>query len=436
MNKLSNIDILYSLIGVNRKLDRLARDITFTRSLDLVTISSNEHNDSRNKLILNRFCFDIIPRIQQNIQCLILDPLLIDRVLCIGNYPKLRKLTLVNLQFEMASRIFNGKSSFIGTFQHQISHLTVTIHDDSTGERISKLSTNVFTTIFIMFTKLIYLHFNLKDSCRYLPKAYVDLPSTTCYSLNIVYLNVIVDGFDDCLCLLDGRLSQLHTFIVKVGTINNTSKIMNKNTRILFNLKYFSLISCSTTIEYDNQIVPLLRQMSQLEKLTLSLIVRNRTSFIDGTHLVNDILSKMSYLHTFIFNIITEDVTMDEEHLPVPDDAKSGLIQRGYNVNCYVDYNVLSKAECHIYSIPFSMDSMEIRSSKFPGEWIEARELLDASYANIQSKNSNLDKSIQHLIISYKWRIEKNLPKIFSLGKMYFDHQKVEFGSQICLATK
>ncbi|CAF4075465.1 unnamed protein product [Rotaria sordida] len=362
MNKLSNIDILYSLIGVNRKLDRLARDITFTRSLDLVTISSNEHNDSRNKLILNRFCFDIIPRIQQNIECLILDPLLIDRVLCIGNYPKLRKLTLVNLQFEMASRIFNGKSSFIGTFQHQISHLTVTIHDDSTGE---------------------------------------------------------LDGFDDCLCLLDGRLSQLHTFIVKVGTINNTSKIMNKNTRILFNLKCFSLISCSTTIEYDNQIVPLLRQMSQLETLTLSLIVCNRTSFIDGTHLVNDIISKMSYLHSFICNIITEDVTMDEEHLPVPDDAKSGLIQRGYSVNCYVDYNVLSKGECHIYSIPFSMDSMEIRS-----KWIEARELLGASYANIQSKNSNLDKSIQHLIISYKWRIEKNLPKIFSLGKMYFDHQK------------
>ena len=112
MNKLSNIDILYSLIGVNRKLDRLARDITFTRSLDLVTISSNEDNDSINKLILNRFCFYIIPRIQQNIECLILYPLLIDRVLSIGNYPKLRKLTLVNLQFEMASRIFNGMFSF------------------------------------------------------------------------------------------------------------------------------------------------------------------------------------------------------------------------------------------------------------------------------------------------------------------------------------
>jgi len=47
-------------------------------------------------------------------------------------------------------------------------------------------------------------------------------------------------------------------------------------------------------------------------------------------------------------------------------------------------------------------------------EWIEARELLGASYANIESKNYNLDKAIQHITIAYKWRMEKNLPKILS----------------------
>jgi hypothetical protein len=108
LNKLNNIEVLYSLIGVNRKLDRLARDITFTQSVDLVAISSNEHNGSRNKSILDRFCFSIMPRIQHNIESLTLDPLSIDRVLCIGNYSKLHKLTLVNLQLEMGSRIFNG----------------------------------------------------------------------------------------------------------------------------------------------------------------------------------------------------------------------------------------------------------------------------------------------------------------------------------------
>ncbi|CAF5124585.1 unnamed protein product, partial [Rotaria sp. Silwood1] len=108
LNKLNNIDVLYSLIGVNRKLDRLAQDITFTQSIDLVEISSNEENNSKKKSILDRFCIDIIPRIQHNIESLTLDPLLIDRVLYIGNYSNLHKLTLVNLQLEVASRIFNG----------------------------------------------------------------------------------------------------------------------------------------------------------------------------------------------------------------------------------------------------------------------------------------------------------------------------------------
>lgn len=56
--------------------------------------------------------------------------------------------------------------------------------------------------------------------------------------------------------------------------------------------------------------------MSQLEKLTLSPQVRRQISFIDGTHLDNDIISKMSYLHTFIFDILTEYVIIDEELLP------------------------------------------------------------------------------------------------------------------------
>jgi len=118
-NKLNHIDVLYSLVEVNQKLDRLAQNITFTRSIDLVTISSNEDNTSRTNAILNRFCSDILPRIQHNIECLTLDPLLIDRVLCVGNYPKLHKFTLVSLQLEMASLFFNGISFILLIFKIQ-----------------------------------------------------------------------------------------------------------------------------------------------------------------------------------------------------------------------------------------------------------------------------------------------------------------------------
>jgi hypothetical protein len=109
----------------------------------------------------------------------------------------------------------------------------ITINDGTIAEHIKKLSTNIFITIFTMFINLTHLHFNLNDICRCLPTSFIDLPSTICNSTSIVHLNVRVRNFDDCLCLLDGRLSQLHTFIVEINHIDNTSTIINNT------VKYF-----------------------------------------------------------------------------------------------------------------------------------------------------------------------------------------------------
>jgi hypothetical protein len=101
--------------------------------------------------------------------------------------------------------------------------------------------------------------------------------------------------------------------------------------------------------------------------LTLFLLIHRRTSFIDGTRLINDILNKISHLHTFIFNIITQGVIMDEELLPTPDNVGRALIQRGHNVECYTDYCVLDRVQCHIYSFPFTMERMNTFTNKLPG---------------------------------------------------------------------
>ena len=107
--------------------------------------------------------------------------------------------------------------------------------------------------------------------------------------------------------------------------------------------------------------------MSQLEKLTLSLNVCHRTSCIDGDHLVNDIINKMSHLHTFNFNIVCEMVMISKELFPAPDDVKRPLIHRGYNVECYTDYSDFALGQCHIYSLPFTMERMDTFTNKFPG---------------------------------------------------------------------
>ena len=116
-------------------------------------------------------------------------------------------------------------------------------------------------------------------------------------------------------------------------------------------LKSFSLISHIRTRGYDNSVVPLLHRMSSLEKLIISLSIQNRTSFIDRIHLNNEIQSRMPYLSTFIFNILTYNVQFFEDDRPSSDDIRHTFIE-GTSFDCYVDYNLRGQGRCH--SIAFN----------------------------------------------------------------------------------
>jgi len=120
-------------------------------------------------------------------------------------------------------------SSYVHVFKNQISHLIVTINADGTAEYISNLYKNIFTSILKKFMNLVCFHFGWNSDSLFSLKSFINLPSTRCYSSNIIHLNVRVHNFNDCLCLLDGHLSQLHTFIVEVDCIGDTS-ITIKNT--------------------------------------------------------------------------------------------------------------------------------------------------------------------------------------------------------------
>jgi hypothetical protein len=104
--KFDYFDVLYSLVGVNQKLDNVACDISFTRCLDLMKISSDEADDSRTNSILDRFCMHILPRIHDKVECLTIQACFLQRVFHASNYLKLRRLILANLQLKMAPDIF------------------------------------------------------------------------------------------------------------------------------------------------------------------------------------------------------------------------------------------------------------------------------------------------------------------------------------------
>ncbi len=55
----------------------------------------------------------------------------------------------------------------------------------------------------------------------------------------------------------------------------------------LLNLKDFSLTGYVETNAYDNEVITLIRRMTQLEKLTLYIRVYRLARFTDGNHLHN-----------------------------------------------------------------------------------------------------------------------------------------------------
>ena len=70
------------------------------------------------------------------------------------------------------------------------------------------------------------------------------------------------------------------------------------------NLTYFSFTSYrETTNEYDSYVLPLIRQMKYLEDFILHIVVSHRSTFIDGTHLNNEILIYLPQVQIYTFNI-------------------------------------------------------------------------------------------------------------------------------------
>ncbi|CAF3666893.1 unnamed protein product [Rotaria sp. Silwood1] len=122
LNKLNNIDVLCTVLGVNKRLERLARDTIFTDFLDLTTKSSLGGICSMSNIILDRFCSSILPQIHHNIKSLVLESSSIEHILIACVYPKLHKLTLYSIKPEVFIKYLADDSPIIRIFR-QITHL-------------------------------------------------------------------------------------------------------------------------------------------------------------------------------------------------------------------------------------------------------------------------------------------------------------------------
>jgi hypothetical protein len=107
-NKLNTVDMLYSLVDVNQRFDRLAFDPFYIQRLNFSIESSNNYNSSVYTHILDRICEKILPRINEKVTKLTLEPLSVERVLGTVHYPQLYSLSFFNFQPKILSRHLTG----------------------------------------------------------------------------------------------------------------------------------------------------------------------------------------------------------------------------------------------------------------------------------------------------------------------------------------
>jgi hypothetical protein len=117
--KVYNIILLYSLSGVNIRLNKILHDSIFTNRLTLVNFvptrlifeiySPIDLAYSLSDSILDRFCSHILPKIHEKVKWLDLESSSMERILLSTNYPNLCGIGLYNIRLESAVDLFSGK---------------------------------------------------------------------------------------------------------------------------------------------------------------------------------------------------------------------------------------------------------------------------------------------------------------------------------------
>ena len=108
IEKLKFTDVLYSLFGCNKRIDRMIGNISNTYAINFTSISNGEYLYMDDE-VLNRICVDILPRICQNVRMLILDQRCMERVLLASEYPFLRSVHFSCFQPDIVINCLKGK---------------------------------------------------------------------------------------------------------------------------------------------------------------------------------------------------------------------------------------------------------------------------------------------------------------------------------------
>ena len=122
INKLKMVDVFYSLIDVNERFNRLVFDLHYVRSLDMSINLSLGSMSSIDDKILSDICEKVLPRVQDQVNRLILEPQSIKHVLRMVDYPHLSSLALINFPDEILLQYLTG---IVFNFVRLINKITI-----------------------------------------------------------------------------------------------------------------------------------------------------------------------------------------------------------------------------------------------------------------------------------------------------------------------
>ncbi|CAF1380874.1 unnamed protein product [Rotaria sp. Silwood1] len=107
--KLNNVKVLYSLMGINKRLDKILHDSIFTTNLTLLKYLLYDSIYSLSNSMLDRYCVEILPKVNNKIKWLNLESSSMKRILLSAKYPNLFGLGIYNIEKETTLRLFTGK---------------------------------------------------------------------------------------------------------------------------------------------------------------------------------------------------------------------------------------------------------------------------------------------------------------------------------------
>ena len=110
--KLNMVDVLYSLVDVTQRFNQLIFDPFYIRNLNMTSLrmkSFYDHTYSIDNEVLERISSNILPRIDDQINELIVEQYSMERVLHTINSPQLYSLTLMDFLEEVLLNYLTSK---------------------------------------------------------------------------------------------------------------------------------------------------------------------------------------------------------------------------------------------------------------------------------------------------------------------------------------